>query len=116
MVGGAAPHESPQVTQEGHLGRAGERGKTWAGRGGRRNNGRTAWQRIVGYLASRGTGAPPHVTLGCGLVQQAPYVRGEGGCRFMPAWVKEVKKKRRPNTGRGRENRKRRTRLRLHLG
>ena len=35
------------------------------GRGGRRNNnGRNAWQRIVGYLASRGPGAPPHLTLG----------------------------------------------------
>ena len=30
MVGGAAPHGRSQVTQEGHVGRAGERGKTWA--------------------------------------------------------------------------------------
>ena len=29
------------------------------GPGGRRNNVRTAWQRIVGYLASRGIEAPP---------------------------------------------------------
>ncbi|CAM9883613.1 unnamed protein product, partial [Ascophyllum nodosum] len=38
-----------------HVRRAGERGKTWA-RGGRRRNGRTARQRTVGRLASsRGT-------------------------------------------------------------
>ena len=30
MVGGAAPHGRPQVTQTGHVGRAGERGETWA--------------------------------------------------------------------------------------
>ena len=28
MVGGAAPHERPQVIQECHVGKAGERGKT----------------------------------------------------------------------------------------
>ena len=72
------------------------------GPGGRRNNGRTAWQRIFGYLASRGTGTlpPPHLTPGPGIAQ---YVR-EGGCRFMTVW-------RRPNTGRGREKRKRRARF-----
>ena len=45
------------------------------GRGGRGKNGRTAWQRIFGYLA---------------LDSAAWYstVR-EGGCRFMAAWVKE---------------------------
>ena len=43
------------------------------GRGGRRKNGRTAWRRIFGYLASRGTGAPPHLTLGSGIAQ---YVKG----------------------------------------
>ena len=30
MVGGAAPHGRPQVTPEGHVGRAGQRGETWA--------------------------------------------------------------------------------------
>ena len=45
-------------------------------RGGRRNNGRTAWQRIVSYLASRGIGAPPHLTLGSGTAQ---YVKGAVG-------------------------------------
>ena len=46
------------------------------GRGGRRKNGRTAWQMIFGYLVSRGTGKPPHSTLGhyykdqAGLSQQ----------------------------------------------
>ena len=32
VVGGAAPHGCPQVTQEGHIGRGKERGKMWAGR------------------------------------------------------------------------------------
>ena len=39
------------------------------GRGGRRNNGRTAWQMIFGYLASRGTGASPHLTLESGIAR-----------------------------------------------
>ena len=39
------------------------------GRGGRRKSGRTAWQMIFGYLVSRGTGAPPHLTLGYGTAQ-----------------------------------------------
>ena len=46
------------------------------GRGGRRKNRRTAWQMIFGYLASRGTGAPPHLTLGSGIAQ---YVKGAVG-------------------------------------
>ena len=33
MVGGAATYGWQQVTQEGHVGRAGERGKTWAREG-----------------------------------------------------------------------------------
>ena len=32
-------------------------------------SGRTAWQMIFDYLASRGTGAPPHLTLGYGTAQ-----------------------------------------------
>ena len=55
------------------------------GREGRRNNGQTAWQRIVGHLASRGTGAPSHLTL-------EPDAVREGGCTFMAAWMKEEKK------------------------
>ena len=43
------------------------------GREGRRNNGRTAKQRIFGYLASGGTGTQPHLTLGPGIAQ---YVKG----------------------------------------
>ena len=39
------------------------------GLGGRKNNGRTAWQKNVGYLASRGTGAPPYLTLGSDITQ-----------------------------------------------
>ena len=39
------------------------------GREERGNSGRTAWHRIVGYLASRETGVPLHLTLGSGAVQ-----------------------------------------------
>ena len=46
------------------------------GRGGRRKNRRTAWQRIVGYSASRATGAPPHLDLGFGIAQ---YAKGAVG-------------------------------------
>ena len=56
------------------------------GRGVRRKNGRTAWLRIFGYLASRGTGTLPHLTLGPGITQ---YVEG---CRFLAAWVKGEEK------------------------
>ena len=45
-------------------------------RGGRRKSGRTAWQIIFGYLASRGTGKPPHSTLGHGTT---PYKKGAVG-------------------------------------
>ena len=44
--------------------------------GERRNNRWTARKRIVGYLASRGTGAPPHLTVGSGTAQ---YVKGAVG-------------------------------------
>ena len=35
MVGGAAPHGQPQVTQEGFVGKGGERGTMWSGREGK---------------------------------------------------------------------------------
>ena len=77
-------------------------------RGGRRKSGRTAWQMIFGYLASRGTGKPPHSTLGHGTT---PYKKGVVGL-----WPRGWGKKRmRPINGRRSETRKRRTRLRLHL-
>ena len=79
------------------------------GRGERKNNGRTARQRIVVYLRSWGTGAPPHLTLRSGTAQ---YVKGAVGL-----WCRVGKGRGwRPNTGRGKEKRKRRKRLRLHLG
>ena len=48
--------------------------ESWRTRGnvgqrGRRKNERAAGQRIFGYLASRGTGTLPHLTLGPGIVQ-----------------------------------------------
>ena len=67
MGGGAAPHGmgdyrlSKRVTS-GELAKAGKRGP-----GGRRKNGWTAGQIIFGYLVLRGTGAPPHLTLGSGI-------------------------------------------------
>ena len=55
-----------------------ERWRTWedVGREGRRNNGRTAWPRIVGCRASRGTGVPQHVTLELGTAAYAKEVAG----------------------------------------
>ena len=64
-------HRLPKRVMSGELENAGKRGTV-----GRRKNGRTAWQRIFGYLASRGTGAPPHLTLGNGI---ALYVKGAVG-------------------------------------
>ena len=87
----------------------GLRTRETVGQGGRRNNKRAARQRIVGYFGSRGTGAPPYLTLGSGTAQ---YVKGAVGL-----WPRgRCKRKRRPNTGRRREKRKMRTRLRLYLG
>ena len=58
MVGAATLHGRVQVTQEDHAGNAGEQGTTWV-EGEITWSGRTAWQRIVGCLASRRTGEPP---------------------------------------------------------
>ena len=85
------------------------RTRGYVGLGGRRNNGRIAWQRIVGYLASRETGAPPHLTLGSRIAQ---YVAEAVG--LLPRGRR--KSKRRPNIGIAGENPKKQTRLRLHLG
>ena len=41
---------------------------------------------IFGYLASRGTGAPPHLTLGYSIAQ---YTKRAVGLWFMAAWVKD---------------------------
>ena len=76
----------PKRVMPGELENAGKRGP-----GGRRKNGRTGWQMIFSYLASRGTGAPPHLTLGYGI---ALYVK-EAVCRFIAARVKkEIRVKR----------------------
>ena len=61
-------HRLPKRVMSGELENAGKRGP-----GGRRNNGRTALQRIFGYLALPGTGTLPHLTLGPGIAQ---YVKG----------------------------------------
>ena len=72
-------HRLPKRVMSGELKNAGKRGP------GRRKSERTAWQMIVGYLASRGTGESPHLTL-----PGAWYnIVHEGGCRFMAAWVRE---------------------------
>ena len=64
MVGGAAPYAyaRPQVSQEeANVGiiMTGKRVKTWSGGKEKREYGRTAWQKIVGCMASGGTGVPP---------------------------------------------------------
>ena len=48
-------HRLPKRLMSGELENAGKRGP-----GEKKNNGRTARQMIFGYLASRGTGTPPH--------------------------------------------------------
>ena len=64
-------HKLPKRVMSGELENAGKRGP-----GGKIKNGRTAWQMIFGYLASRGTRAPTHLALGSGM---APYMRGAVG-------------------------------------
>ena len=61
-------HRLPKRVMSGELENAGKRGP-----GGVRKNGQTAGQSIVGYLALRGTGAPPHLILGSDTAQ---YVKG----------------------------------------
>ena len=79
------------------------------GRGRSRNNEQIAWQRVVGYFASRRTGAPSHLTL---RFATASYVKKDVG--LCPR--ERGRRKRRLKIGGGREKRKRRTSLRLHLG
>ena len=64
-------HRLPKRVMSGELENAGKRGP-----GGRRKIGRTAWQMIFGYLASRGTGEPPHLTLGRGITRYTKEVVG----------------------------------------
>ena len=93
----------PKRVMSGELENAGKRGP-----GGRIKSGRTAWRMIFGYLASRGTGEPPHLNLGHGITR---YKKG-----VVCLWPRgSVKKKMRPINGRRREKRNRRTRLRFHL-
>ena len=73
-------HRLPERVMSGELEDAGKRGPR-----GKEKYGRTAWQMTFGYLASRGTGALSHLTLGYGIVVH-------GGCRSMVAWVKEEEK------------------------
>ena len=63
-------HRLPKRVMSGELENAEKRGPE------RKNNGRTAWQRVFGYLASRGTGTLTHLTLGPGVAQ---YVKGAVG-------------------------------------
>ena len=62
-------HRLPKRVMSGELENAEKRGP-----GGRRNNGRTAWQRVFDYLASRGTSA--HLTLGSGIAQYVKMAVG----------------------------------------
>ena len=64
-------HRLPKRVMSGELENARKRGP-----GGRRKSGRTAWEMIFGYLASRGTGAPPHLTLRRGITRYTKGVEG----------------------------------------
>ena len=74
MVGGAAPHGRIQVTQEGHVGRAGERMKMWAG--GERERMDELRGRGSSAIWHHGRRAPPHLTLGSGIAQYATEAVG----------------------------------------
>ena len=87
VVGGAAPHGRPQVTtQEGqHVGRAGERRKTWVEEG-----------EIMDGLRNRGSSGVWHhegleyrPALNPGVCYSTVCIEG---CRFMSAWLKEEEK------------------------
>ena len=98
-------HRFPKRVMSGELENAGKHRP-----GGRRKkSGRTAWQMSFDYLASRGTGAPLHLTLGHGTAQ---YTKGAVGL-----WPRGLRRKKmHPINGRKIEKRKRRTGLRSHLG
>ena len=64
-------HRLPKKVMSGELENAGKRGP-----GVRRKNGQALWERIVGYLVSRETGASPHLTLGFGTAQYAKEAIG----------------------------------------
>ena len=64
-------HRLPKRVMSGELENAGKRD-----RGGRRKSRRTAWQMIFGHLTSRGTGEPPHLTLGRGITRYKKGVVG----------------------------------------
>ena len=85
----------PNRVMSGELEDAGKRGP-----GGRRKSGRTAWQMIFDYLASLGTEAPPHMTLGYGTTAQ--YTKGAAG--LWPHGLR--RKKMHPINGRKREKQK----------
>ena len=77
--------QSFKVTQEGHVERAREHGKTAAeGEGERMDELRGRGSSVTPSMVSWWTGAPPHLTLGIGT--STVY---EGGCRCTAAWVKE---------------------------
>ena len=99
MFAGAAPHGGLQVTQEDHVGRAGERGTTWIEGEGERVDG----------LRGRGSLGVLHHE---GLEYRRTRLRIEG-FRFLAAWGRGEEK---VSEIRQRESRKRRTKLRLHLG
>ena len=65
-------HRLPKRVMSGELENAGKRGPG----GKEKERIRAAWQMIFGYLASRGTGKPPHLTLGRCITQ---YTKGVVG-------------------------------------
>ena len=86
MVGGAVPRGRPQVTQEGDVGRTGERGKTCAGKKEKEwTNCLTDDRRMFGIMGNWSTTEA--------LDPRAWYsIVCKGGCRFMATWVMEEEK------------------------
>ena len=87
MVGGAAPHVRPQVTQEDNVGRAGERGKTWAG-GEVKITDRLRGKGLlrVGIMEDWSTAV---LLLDPGVQHYQYSTVCKGGCRFMVTWVRD---------------------------
>ena len=110
MVGGAAPHEGPQIIPKSVISRelenAGKHGP--GGKGKEWTNCVAEGRRLFDITGDWSTAAlDPEVWY------STVY---EGGCRFMAVWVREEERTS-ENRQRKREIKdKRRTRLRLHLG
>ena len=110
MVGSAAPHERPQLTQEDHVGKDGQRRTTQAGGEGEGIGGLHS-RESSGVFGITGDWSDAALSPGAWYTV-TQYAKGVAG-----SWSRgRGRRRRRPKTDIGRERQKGRTRLRLHLG